>query len=50
MIEGMPASSSMAMPIGWRSRGVHNSLRKMAMPSPTGMAMTSAIAEVTSVP
>ncbi len=40
----------MAMPIGWRSRGVHSSERKMAMPSPTGMAMTSAIAEVTSVP
>ena len=40
----------MAMPIGWRSRGGHSSVRKMAMPRPTGMAIASAMNEVTSVP
>ena len=50
MIEGMPASNSMAMPIGRRSQIGQSSVRKIAMPRPTGMAITIAITEVTSVP
>ena len=50
MIEGMPASNSMAMPIGRRSHCGQNSVRKIAMPRPTGMAIIIAITEVTSVP
>ena len=39
MIEGMPASSSMAMPIGRRSHCGQSSVRKIAMPRPTGIAI-----------
>ena len=47
MIEGMPASSSIAMPIGRRSAGGQSSVRKIAMPSPTGTAISMAMSEVT---
>ena len=38
------------MPIGRRSAKGQSSLRKIAMPSPTGTAMTMAMMEVTTVP
>ena len=50
MIEGMPASSSMAELTGRRSQLGASSVRKMAMPKLTGTAMTSAINDVTTVP
>ena len=50
MIEGMPASSSMQTPIGRFSQGGQSSVRKMAMPMPTGTAISSAMIEVTTVP
>src|SRR5229473_3144920 len=50
MIEGMPASSSIAMPIGRRSHCGQSSVRKIAIPRPTGMAISMAMKEVTSVP
>ena len=40
----------MAMPIGRRSHCGQSSVRKIAMPRPTGMAIIIAINEVTSVP
>ena len=40
----------MAMPIGRRSVGGQSSVRKMAMPRPTGTAISMAMTEVTSVP
>ena len=50
MMEGMPARSSMAMPMGRRSSRGQRSVRKMAMPMPTGTAITMAIRLVTRVP
>src|SRR5687768_11336887 len=50
MMLGIAASISMAVPSGRRSHTGESSVRKMAMPKLTGMAMRSAIAEVTSVP
>ena len=46
----MPASSSMAMAIGRRRIGGQSSVRKNATMSPTGTAISMAMAEVTSVP
>src|SRR5579859_2999730 len=46
----MPASSSIAIPIGRRSHCGHSSVRKIAMPRPTGIAISIAMKEVTSVP
>ena len=46
----MPAKSSMAMPIGRRSGRGQRSVKKMAMPMPTGSAISMAIGEVTNVP
>ncbi len=40
----------MAMPIGRRAHCGHSSVRKIAMPSPTGIAISIAMNEVTSVP
>ena len=50
MMLGMPASSSMAMPIGRRSHCGHSSVRKNAIIKPTGTAISMAMNEVTSVP
>ncbi len=50
MIEGMPASSSMAVPTGPRSQRGATSVRKKAMPKLTGTAMTIAMTAVTRVP
>jgi hypothetical protein len=50
MIEGMPASNSMAIPIGRRIHCGHSSVRKIATPSPTGMATSIAMKEVIKVP
>ena len=50
MMLGMPASSSMAMPIGRRSTGGQSSVRKNAIIRPIGTAITMAMADVTSVP
>ena len=50
MIDGMPASSSIAMPTGRRSVIGQSSVRKIATPSPTGTAISMAISELTSVP
>ena len=49
-IEGMAASSSIAVPSGRRSQAGAISVRKSAMPKLTGTAISSAITEVTSVP
>ena len=50
MIDGMPASNSTAMPIGRRSGRGQISVRKIAIPMPTGTAMTMAISALTTVP
>ena len=50
MIEGMPASSSIAAATGPRSQLGATSVRNTAMPKLTGTAISIAIAEVTSVP
>ena len=50
MIEGIPASISIAIEIGRISRGGQSSVRKIAMPIPTGTAINSATKEVISVP
>jgi hypothetical protein len=50
MMLGMPASSSIAMPIGRRSHFGQSSVRKNAIISPTGTAISIAMNEVTSVP
>jgi len=50
MIDGMPASSSTAMPSGRASFAGHISVRKTAMPKLTGTAIASAIADVAIVP
>ena len=50
MMLGMPASSSMAMPIGRRSHIGHSSVRNTAIKSPIGTAISMAMNEVTSVP
>ena len=50
MMLGMPAKSSMAMPIGRRNGRGQISVRKIAMPMPTGTAMSMASKDVTSVP
>ena len=46
----MPASSSIAMPSGRFSQSGHSSVMNSAMPKLTGMPISMAIAEVTSVP
>ena len=50
MIDGIAASSSTAVPSGRLSTTGHISVRKSAMPKLTGTPISSAIAEVTSVP
>ena len=50
MMLGMPASSSIAVPIGRRSFSGHSSVRKIAMPRPIGTAISMAMVAVTSVP
>src|SRR5258708_1885311 len=50
MMLGIAASISMAVPSGRRSHTGESSVKKIEMPKLTGMAMSSAIAEVTSVP
>ena len=50
MIEGMPASSSIAALTGPRSQRGATSVRKNAMPKLTGTAISIAISAVTSVP
>src|ERR1700742_2028320 len=50
MIEGMPARSAMAMPMGRRKGLGHNSVRKIATPMPIGTARIMARADVTKVP
>ena len=50
MIDGMPASSSMAVPTGPRSQRGATSVRKKAMPKLTGTAISMAISAVTTVP
>ncbi len=47
---GIPANSSMAMPIGRRRGGQQSSVRKTATPRPRGTAITIAMTEVTTVP
>ena len=47
---GIAARSSIAVPSGRRSQTGESSVRKNAIPKLTGIAMISAIAEVTSVP
>ena len=50
MMLGMPASSSIAMPIGRRSHSGHSSVRNIAISSPIGTAISMAMSEVTIVP
>ena len=50
MMLGMPASSSIAMPIGRRSHCGQSSVRNIAIISPIGTAISIAISEVTIVP
>ncbi len=49
-IDGIAASSSIAMPSGRRSHTGDSSVRNSAMPKLTGTAMTSAMTDVTIVP
>jgi len=50
MIEGIAASSSIAVPSGRFSHAGESSVRKSAMPKLTGIAMTIAMSDVTKVP
>ena len=50
MMLGMPASSSIAMPIGRLSHIGHSSVRNIAIRSPKGTAISIAMNDVTSVP
>src|SRR6187402_1855094 len=50
MMLGIAASISIAVPSGRRSQTGESSVRKIAVPKETGIAIPSAIAEVTSVP
>ena len=50
MIEGMPASSSIAEPTGPRSQAGATSVRYKAIPKLTGTPINMAIAAVTRVP
>ena len=50
MIEGMPASSSIAVPTGVRIQRGATSVRKNAMPKLTGTAISMAMTAVTTVP
>ena len=50
MIDGIAASSSTAVPSGRLRTTGHISVRNSAMPKLTGTPISSAIAEVTSVP
>ncbi len=50
MIEGMAASSSIAVPSGRLSQAGDSSVRNSAMPKLTGTAISMAMAEVISVP
>ena len=49
-MDGIAASSSMAVPSGRRNHTGDNSVRNSAMPKLTGTAMISAISDVTIVP
>ena len=50
MIDGIPARSSIAMPIGLRRRKGQSSVKKIAMPKADGTAIAMAMIEVTIVP
>src|SRR5690606_15819217 len=50
MMEGIAASISMAVPRGRRNQTGASSVRYSAMPNETGMAMTRAMTDVSSVP
>jgi hypothetical protein len=50
MIDGTPANSSTAVPIGRRSQTGQISVRNKAMPKLTGKAISKAMKEVTRVP
>ena len=50
MMLGTAASSSIAMPTGRLSHTGASSVRKMAIPKLTGIAITRAMSEVTTVP
>ena len=50
MIDGIPASNSIAIAIGRRNLGVQISVKNTAIPKPIGTAINKAIAEVTKVP
>ncbi len=50
MIDGMPASSSIAVPTGPRNQRGATSVRKNAIPKLTGTAISIAITAVTRVP
>ncbi len=50
MIDGMAASSSIAVPSGRLSQAGESSVRKSAMPKLTGTPISMAMSEVTSVP
>src|SRR3954471_24606649 len=50
MIDGIAASSSIAVASGRRSHGGESSVRNTAIPNEIGIAMTIAIVDVTSVP
>ncbi len=49
-IDGIAASSSIAMPSGRRSQAGDSSVRKSAMPKLTGTAMMRAMIDVAIVP
>ena len=50
MMLGIPASSSIAIPIGRRSQSGHSSVRKTEISNPTGTAISIARNEVMTVP
>ncbi len=50
MMLGMPASNSIAIPIGRRSHNGHISVRKNAISKPIGTAISIAMNDVITVP
>ncbi len=50
MMLGTAARSSISVPIGRLSQGGQSSVMKIAIPKATGMPISMAIADVTSVP
>jgi hypothetical protein len=50
MMLGIPANSSMAMPIGRLSHIGHSSVRNSAISKPTGAAISKAMMDVNTVP